>query len=235
MFAGCVYRLEKGLNISLQALFLLAAVAGATFASAAQVAYPAAGEGLVRVESRTLDEFYLRPKAELSGYRKIIVAPARVEFQQGWLKRMNETRDVTRWLVPEDAGRIAADAGARMQAAAAAAFTAQGYEIVTTPGSGVLHLSPSVTDLYVNAPDVPAPGIQSGIVYSEAGAATLHLEVRDAVTGVLLARVADRNTAREVGRFDRATSVSNLFWFEAMFRQWLTNCAKEFEAARAVP
>jgi hypothetical protein len=63
----------------------------------------------------------------------------------------------------------------------------------------------------------------------------LRLEARDAVTGTLVGQVVDRDTAREVGRFDRATRVSNNFWFEAMFRQWAVNCAKEFESVKAVP
>jgi hypothetical protein len=229
--------MEKRLRTPLRALFLIAAIVGAPCATAAAAAGAdsAAADGLVRVQSRTLDEFYLRPGADLSRYRRVVIDAARVEFERGWLKRMNETRDVTRWLTTDDAQRIAGDAAARMDAAVAAAFTAQGYEIVATPGPGVLHLSPRVVDLYVNAPDVPAPGIQRGFVYEDAGDATLRLEARDADTGALLARVVDRNTAREVGRFDRATSVSNLFWFDAMFRRWMAECAKAFGTARAAP
>jgi hypothetical protein len=122
-----------------------------------------------------------------------------------------------------------------MASAVAAAFGARGYQIVTVPGPGVLRLSPTVTDLFVNAPDVPAPGIQIGIVYQEGGTATLRLDARDAATGTLVSQVVDRDTAREVRNFDRATRVSNNFWFEAMFRQWAQNCAREFEAAGTAP
>ena len=95
----------------------------------------------------------------------------------------------------------------------------------------MLRLTPSVTDLYVNGPDVPAPGIQRTFV-RDAGKATLGLEVRDAVTGTLLARVVDRDTAREIRLNNRATSVSNQFWFDALFRQWAANCADDLEKAR---
>jgi hypothetical protein len=214
---------------------LLAALGGPALAAPPDTVIASTSSSLVAVPSRTLDEFYVLPKSDLAGYRKILIDPAVVRLQKGWLKNMNQYRDVSRWLVPEDAQQIANDAAGAMGAAVAAAFTARGYEIAAAPGPGVLRLTPSVSDLYVNAPDVPAPGIQIGIVHMDAGTATLQLEARDAVTGTLLGQVVDRDTAREVGRFDRATRVSNTFWFEAMFRQWASNCAKAFEAANAVP
>jgi hypothetical protein len=214
---------------------LITAVAGLAVAAVPQTPDPAAPEGLVKVKSASLDELYLRPHGEIAGYRRILVDPPRAELRQGWLKYMNGTRDVTRWLVPDDARRITDEAADAMGSAVKQAFIASGYETVTEPGPGVLRLSPSVADLFVNAPDVPAPGIQAGIVRHEAGTATLVLEARDAVTGTLLGRVVDRESAQEVQRFSRATSVSNTFWFEAMFRQWASNCAKEFVAAKSVP
>ena len=210
-------------------LILIAAVAGAALAAVPQNAGP---DGLVQVQSRALSEVYLRPSTDLSAYRRILVDPAHAELQKGWLKYMNSTRDVTRWLSPDDAQRITDEAATAMGTAVAQAFKANGYETVTEPGPGVLRLSPSVADLFVNAPDLRSPGIQVGITRDDAGTGTLILEARDAVTGTLLGRVVDRGTASEVRHFNRATDVSNLFWFEAMFRQWAANCAKESRAAR---
>ena len=217
-------------------VMLLASLGGvANAAPPAIMAMAGASGGLVAVPSRTLDEVYVLPRANIGAYRSVMIDMPTVELQKGWLKSMNQYRDVSRWLVPEDAQRIANDAAGAMKTAVDEAFAARGYVIATAPGDGVLRLTPTVTDLFVNAPDVPAPGIQVAIVHMEAGTATLRLEARDAVTGTLVGQVVDRDTAREVGRFDRATRVSNNFWFEAMFRQWAVNCAKEFEAVKAVP
>ena len=98
-------------------------------------------------------------------------------------------------------------------------------------GAGVLRLSPSVVDLWVNAPDVKSAGPVRLFTKLEAGDATLLLDVRDASTGALLGRVVDRSTAREVGRFNANDRVTNLLWFDAMFRQWALNCARELEVA----
>lgn len=199
--------------------------------AAPPAAVPATSDGLVAVKSRTLDELSLRPNADLSAYRRIIVDPAHAALRKNWLKDMNSTRDVQRWLVPDDAKRITDEAAASLGSVVAETFKARGYEIATAAGEGVLRLTPSVTDLFVNAPDVPSPGIQRSFV-RDAGEATLRLDVRDAVSGTLLARVVDRGTAREIRLNNRATSVSNQFWFDALFRQWAANCASEFEKAR---
>ena len=226
------------MNLRTLLVLMIAALAGTTFAAAPEAAATATSDGLVAVKSRNLDEFYVRPNADLAGYRKIIVDPGQAALKKNWLKDMNATRAVQRWLVPEDAQRITDEAASSLGPVVTEVFKAQGYEIVSASGPGVLRLSPSVTDLYVYAPDVPAPGIQRTFV-RDGGQATLHLDVRDAATGALLARVVDRSTAHEIfapataaGQLGRnvATSVSNLFWFEALFRQWAGYCAKAFES-----
>jgi hypothetical protein len=210
-------------------VLLTAALACIAIAGSSGAATPATSDGLIAVQSRSLEELYVRPNVNLSGYRKIIVDPAQAALKKNWLKDTNAQRDVQRRLVPEDAERITQEAASSLRTVVAETFKARGYEIATAPAEGVLRLSPSVTDLYVNAPDVPAAGIQRAFV-RDAGEATLRLDVRDAVTGTLLARVVDRDTAREIRLNNNiATNVSNLFWFNALFRQWATNCAKAFE------
>jgi hypothetical protein len=211
-------------------VLLIAALAGTAFAAPSSVATPATSDGLSAVQSRNFDELYVRPTVNLSAYRRVMIDPGQAALRRNWLKDMNAQRGVQRWLVPEDAERITNEAASSLSTVVAETFKARGYEIATAPGEGVLRLSPSVTDLYVNAPDVPAPGIQTAFV-RDGGEATLRLDVRDAVTGTLLARVVDRDTAREIRLNNRATSVANLFWFDALFRQWAANCAKEFATA----
>ena len=206
----------------------VAALAGAGHAGAAT---PAASDGLVAVASASLDEFYLRRDVSLSAYRRIIVDHGQASMRSGWLKYMNGTRDLSRWLVPEDAQRITDDVASSLDSVVAEAFKAQGYEIVAVPGTGVLRLSPSVTDLFVNAPDTYSPGIDRSFV-KDTGDATLRLDVRDAVTGTLLGRVVDRRTAHEARRVNNATNVSNLFWFDALYREFATNCARELVTAQ---
>jgi len=206
---------------------VLAAVLAGIAVSASDAATPPASEGLVAVQSRSLDEIYVRPNANLSAYRKIIVDPGQATLKKNWLKDINSQRDMTRWLVPEDAQRVQELATSSLAPNIAEGFRQQGYEVVAAAGPGVLRVTPRVSDLYLNAPDSHNPGIQRYFV-RDGGQATLQLEVRDAVSGELLGRVVDRGLAREIRLNNRATDVSNLFWFEALYREWASNSAKVF-------
>jgi hypothetical protein len=210
---------------------VLAAVLAGTAISASDAATPPNSEGLIAVQSRSLDEIYVRPNANLSAYRKIIVDPGQATLKKNWLKDINSQRDMTRWLVPEDAQRVQELAASSLAPNVAEGFRQQGYEVVAAAGPGVLRVTPRVSDLYLNAPDTHNPGIQRYFV-RDGGQATLQLEVRDAVSGELLGRVVDRGLAREIRLNNRATDVSNLFWFEALYREWASNSAKVFAEAQ---
>jgi len=210
---------------------VLAALLAGIAVSASDAATPPTSEGLVAVQSRSLDEIYVRPNANLSAYRKIIVDPGQATLKKNWLKDINSQRDMTRWLVPEDAQRVQELAASSLAPNVAEGFRQQGYEVVAAAGPGVLRVTPRVSDLYLNAPDTHNPGIQRYFV-RDGGQATLQLEVRDAVSGELLGRVVDRGLAREIRLNNRATDVSNLFWFEALYREWASNSAKVFAEAQ---
>ena len=206
-------------------LFVLAAatLAGTAMAQA-NAEKVLTADGLVAVMSRSLDEVALRPGVDLSMYRSVIVEPARVALRKDWLKDLNTTRGPARWLTPDDAQQITDDAAVRLSAVIATVFRERGYEIAAAPVPGVLRLAPTITDLDVNAPDAPMPGVARYFV-RDAGQATISLDVRDAASGALLARVVDRGIASEIRLINRATSVTNDFWFDALFRQWATACA----------
>ena len=218
------------------AQFLLStALAAGAFAPLPAAAAPApASDGLVAVQSRSLDEIYVRPDANFQGYRKVVIDPAQVELRKGWLRSINATRGPSRWPTPEDAKNITDTAATSLNDIVVAAFAARGYEIATMPEAGTLRVTPRVTDLVVNAPDV-ASAYPQAIYNVDAGEATLTLEVRDAATGALLGRVVDRGTAHELSsRLNRVLGVTNAFWFDALFRQWAANCLREFETAHIV-
>jgi hypothetical protein len=217
-----------------QALFGISMVmlAGVTCLAAAGVAGAVAQDGLESVQSRFLDEVYLRPSADWVGYRKVLIDPAQVTMRQNWRKDQNATRDVSRWISPSDVDEILAVATASMDQMVKDAFLAKGYEIVTAPGPGVMRLTPTVVDLDVYEPDVTFSRPSALFTHDEAGKATLHLEARDSQSGVLLGVVNDRGTATTVSRMNRATKTSNQLWFDALFRQWTANVIVAIQSAQ---
>ena len=220
----------------LRAFFVLCVAVLGAAACAAQPQTPseAAREGLVAVQSRYLDELYLRPNADLAAYRKVLIDPVRAEIRGDWQKNLNYTRNVSRWVGPDDAQRIAADVASTLESTIAETYKARGYEITAAPEPGVLRLSARIADLYVNAPDRVSPWTVKTFT-RDAGQATLVLEARDAVSGALLARVVHHGTAGEISRINPASDVSNRFWFDTLFRRWAADCIAEFEAGRNRP
>lgn len=223
------------MKIGKRSLLLIPALACALLASSPNAATPASSDGLVQVKTKALDEFYLRPQAGLANYRQVMIEPARVETVKGWRKSINQQREPSRWITVEDEQNLVRTAAEGMTGAVVEAFKAKGFEIVTTPGPGVLQVSLGTPDLFVNAPDTVTPTLQGQITQREAGDATLNMEIRDSASGAVVGRVSDRNTARQVGRFNAVSLISNQFWFDAMFSAWARNCVTELAMARVAP
>jgi len=220
------------MNLRIIALVCVATVGAATAFAQPQPATPQLGNELVKWITQTFDEAYVKPEANLASYRKVMLDQPQVVFRRNWLKDINGTRDPSRWLVPADQQKYADDMSAGMGQAFADIFKSKGYEIVTAPGPGVLRVTPSVTDLYLNAPDIQSSNL-TRTFNRETADATLVVDARDAATGTVLAHFVDRRTVREVvgRRVIYISDVGNLFWMEAASRTLATNTIKEFEAA----
>ena len=218
------------MNLRALTVVSIAVLGTAVLVAPLQAQQASIGSELMTWLSKNFDEVYMRPDADLAAYRKVIIDQPKVEFQKGWLKYMNSTREPSRWLVRDDQQQIADNLTTGMARVFDDTFKTRGYEIVAAPGPGVLRLTPNVTDLFLNAPDVQSARLTRTFSVDTADA-TLVLEARDAVSGTVLARFVDRTTAHELRRLPQYTSdVSNLFWMEALSRQWATNSIKEFEA-----
>ncbi len=168
--------------------------------------------------------------ASAESRRAVVIAPVQVAFDKNWLPNMNPSRGRTHSVDAEDARRIAADMAASLHSALDEAVRARGFDVVSS-APGALRLSASIEDLYVNAPDVQAPGITKTFV-REAGRATLRAEGRDAGGAVRL-QSEHRGTAGDTGHLSRASNVTNRFWFDALFRNWANEVAAELSQRAA--
>ena len=169
------------------------------------------------------------PGAKAQAYRKVLIAPARVELDRDFLSPHSTIHGHLPRVTKEDAGKVAREMGQSFEAALADAFRARGFEIARAPGPDVLALSPALKDLLVNAPE--GTGSASAKVYvRETGQATMEVEGRDAA-GSRVVFASEKRTTGRITELSRATDVSNRFWFEAMFRRW----ADELAAGVAQP
>lgn len=178
---------------------------------------PESWDGLVEVKAKKMDAAYLMPGADFRPYTKVMIDRTQVAFRKDWLKDQNAQRSMSRRVTDEDATKILTAAQENFDDIFVEAFREAGYEVVTAPGPDVLRVSTAVVNLYVNAPDVMSAG-RSRSYTTEAGEATLVIEVRDSLTGALMGRVLDRRATRSGAQV--ATSVTNTSDFRALFKQW---------------
>ncbi len=209
--------------------WIAALVMGMTLGMALADDLPENWDGLVQVKPKKVDAAYVMPGADFRPYMKVKLDKTEVAFKKDWLKSMNDTRgSLSHRVSDEDAAKILQAAQSNFEDIFVEAFTKAGYTVVTAPASDVLRISTAVVNLYVNAPDVMEAG-RSRTYTTEAGEATLIIEVRDSMTNALMGRVLDRReTSGGVGA-QVANSVTNLSDFRLLFKQWASIATKGLE------
>lgn len=197
---------------------------------------PETWDGLVEVKPRKADAAYLMPGADFRPYTKVMLDPTEVAFRKDWMKDMNQGTSLSRQVTDQDAQKILDTARSNFDDIFAEAFTKAGFQVVTAAAPDVLRIRTGLANLYVNAPDVNAPG-RSRTFTANAGEATLIVEVRDSVSGALMGRAVDRRQTRDTG-MQMATSVSNLSDFRILFKHWASIAASgvnELKSMSPVP
>lgn len=181
-------------------------------------------DGLIEVKSSRFDDAFLLPGADFRGYDKVMLDGADVAFRKDWLRNMNNSRQLSGRVSEADAKKILSLVKADTGEIFAKAFAKGGYTVVAAPGERVLRVTPAVTNLYVNAPDTMSAG-RTMTFTTEAGEATLVLELRDSLTNALLARVVDRRVAEHMGSFGNRPALSNSVTNKADFERAASNWA----------
>lgn len=107
------------------------------------------------------------------------------------------------------------------------------YRLADKPGPRVLDVRIAIADLYANAPATSQ--LTPSNVYSvSAGSMTLGLELRDAETGAVLARVFDTREARNAGRLTLTDKMTNEAEVRAMARGWAKIMRERMDAAHGI-
>lgn len=191
---------------------------------------PSTQEGLERIEVRGVDAVYRRPGANLTGYNKLLVRPAAVEFSRNWkperdstLYRMNEPdRDAIRQGLAQMFAEVMVK---ELQ-------TEGGYQLVSEAAADVLEVRPAIVNLYITAPDVSMQTAGRVRTYSaDAGEMTLVVELRDSVTGTLLSRAYDRREGDNMS-WQWTTSVTNTAEARRIITSWAETLRHALDASR---
>lgn len=182
-------------------------------------------EGMNRVENTRVDALYVNLDADFSEFKRFAIADVDVSFRRNWLKDQNQTRrQLTRRVSQEDANRIRTVIADSFRRIFTEELEKAGYAVVDPAASenvtgDILLLHPDILDLDVTAPDIASPGRVR--TYTACGCSmTLSLELYDAMSGTLLARITDRKKALDQRPMRIANSVTNKADADRIMRRW---------------
>jgi uncharacterized protein DUF3313 len=208
----------RAANLMALALMFIGAVAVVLPVIVSADEPPNEWDGLARVKSKQLDHLYKLPEADFSGYKRVRLDPIEVEFDKNW-KPNDSQRSSSRRLTNEDIEKIKKALAEEFRKVFTEELTKNGYAVVEENGDDVLRVSAAIVNLYITAPDKMSAG-RSRTYTTSAGHATLIAELRDSVTGKLMARAVDSVRGRDTGTFMVTNSVTNMSAARTALSQW---------------
>jgi hypothetical protein len=156
----------------------------------------------------------------------VLIEPVRAQPDKNWLYEIKESRAKAGAPRESDARAIADDLARTFQATLDRTLREQGFQVASSPAGGATRVVASLDDVYVSAPENSSSGVTA--FTRQTGRATLRVQATDA-SGKVLMKTEQRSDAGDMGRLQRATDVSNRFWFEALFRDWSNDIATELK------
>jgi hypothetical protein len=175
-------------------------------------------DGLHPVVGGSMDQAWARADFDLSGYSKVMVQGAGVEFRPGGEKR--RMRDIG----PAGHYAVTVQQKERFREQMGTAFLdelskSENFTIVDEAGPDVLLVRGGLLDVVSYVP--PEPVGRSEIYLSRIGEATLVLEIRDSVSDAILLRAVDRRAAEQLGgQLSNSNTVTNSSEFRRVARRW---------------
>jgi len=160
-------------------------------------------EGLHRVRGGLVREAWVKPDADFAAYDAVMLDPVEVSYKR---KPRSTRQDLTGSNFALDDSQMETFRRYFREAFEKELSASEHYELVSEAGPSVLRVAPAILDLVVK---VPTESRGSDRVYTTSTAEmTLLLELRDSLSGEILARVADRREARAAG----AGGINDLYY-----------------------
>jgi hypothetical protein len=174
---------------------------------------------------------YVKPGASFAQYQSVHILNPYVEFSKDWQKDYNSTqRDLSRKVSDDDLERAKESLTKQFNEIFRDELTKGGYQVKDTAEPGVLVLRPALINIEVSAPDLMAPG--RSVTYAQsAGQMTLYLELWDATSSTILARVIDAQ-ADPSTLTQRTSSVTNRAAADLILRGWADELRTKLDLAR---
>ncbi len=182
-------------------------------------------DGLHRVKDGKADEAWARPGLDLSGYTKIRLQGAGIEYRPG-----GETGRTWRARTSGGPYEVTENQKERLRTVLAEAFRdelgrSKRFTLVKESGPDVLLIRGGLLDVVSYVP--PQSISRVDIFLNSVGEATLVLEIRDSITDAILARVIDRDAAKVIGdTLQDSNRVTNTAQVRRLAKRWASALRK---------
>lgn len=177
-------------------------------------------DGLVRTPSTRIDSVFLKPGVTISEFNSVLLDPVEVSFASNWDPNQG-VRNPARRLNASDVEAIQTGLATQFRETFSADIARSNFQLVEQAGPDTLRVSAAIVNLYVTAPDTMSAG-RSRTYTANSGQMTLVLELRDAVTGELLARAVDTQRGRQTGTMSFTNRVTNTADARRAIATWST-------------
>ncbi len=179
-------------------------------------------DGLAKVEDRKALDAWMRPDFSLTGYTKIMLVGAGIEYRP--VKQPVSRTAVRSAAVTEFP--LTLQQKARLRSIVSDAFKnelaqSKRFQLVDQPGPDVVTIWGGLVDVVSHVP--PTPTGRSSIYLTSVGQATLVVELRDSESNAVLLRVIDRRAAQLAQSTPpamRSSSVANWSEVKRLARRW---------------
>ena len=191
-------------------------------------------DGMVAVRDSGMKEAWVKPDINISSYRQILLLPAEFQFRAVRPGAGTSLANSQYTEFPLSPARQKQLVDTVTEVFREELAKSRNLRLTTEAGPGVLLVRVSLLDIVSRVPP-EGPG-RTEIFLDEIGAATLVLELQDALSGESLARAVDRRTAdpvpgsiqsgSDVGRVNSVTA-----WTEVrrVARRWATVVARRID------
>lgn len=156
-----------------------------------------------------MDAAWVKPDLDLRPYTKIMLVGAGFSYRsvdnEGKRYVPGRSNDTEFYISEENRARIELE---MREAFLKELERLERYEVVDTPGPGVLMLVASVIDVVSSVPNENDCVGRCEVYLRSVGEATLVLELRDSMSNEVLVRAADRRAAESGGYAVRANAVT---------------------------
>ncbi|NND57781.1 MAG: DUF3313 family protein [Xanthomonadales bacterium] len=173
-------------------------------------------DNLVAVDDSTLAAAFIDPDADFSLFKRVMILDTFVSFRSGWQRDQRSNRISAR-----DMDRIKTRVSELFNSVLIETLESDdGFEVVSETDYDVLLIRAAIIDLDITAPQ-STTGARTSSYTANSGAATLYIELYDSVSGQIIGRAMDRQSARQAGSMMRwTTRASNTADARRVFRDW---------------